>query len=63
MKPTGKIGKEFGQRSAKESASAATRHSGFEDLRSPNKALVPTTMVVTRRAGARHAPTTVAAHL
>ena len=64
MKPTGKGRIGIGERSAKESASAAAEFSVFGGAsRSPNKAPLPTTMSVTRRADARHAPDTVAAEL
>jgi hypothetical protein len=63
MKPTGieKFG--IGQQSANEGASAAAEFAVFGKLRSPNKALEPTTTSVTHPADAGCAPAAVAAHL
>ena len=63
MKRTGKTEFEIAERSENGNASAAVWHPGFIDLRSPNKALEPTTTAVTPRACARVAPAAVVAHL
>jgi hypothetical protein len=63
MKPTGKGRIGIGERSAKESASAAAEFSVFGALRSPNQALLPTTMSVTIPAAQEVVPDMVAADL
>jgi len=63
MKSAGKERTGVGQRSTNECASAAAAFVGFDNLRSPNQAPLPTLVSVTPAAYAPVAPDTSAAEL